>query len=81
MGPAGPTKKWSYQKMSSWLGRQTRLVPISRQVFTLTGENTLGPYRQCSDGRESRWAEKLAGALPIRRVLVSRFLGLWVLNG
>jgi hypothetical protein len=43
--------------------------------------NTLGPYRQCSYGAERGWAEKVAGALPIRLVLVSRCADLWVLNG
>ena len=39
---------------------------------SIAGENTLGPYRQCSDGTDPGVGEELTGALPIRRVLVSR---------
>jgi hypothetical protein len=52
---------------------------------TIVGENTLGPYRQCSEGRDPGSNEKLVGALPIRHVPVSRLRlrqvrVLWVFN-
>ncbi len=47
----------------------------SRHV--ITGDNTLVLYRQCSDGWYPGWAEKLAGALPIRPVPVGRCAALW----
>ena len=47
--------------------------------------NTLGPYRQCSDARDREWVKRVAGALPIRLVLVSclrlrQARDLWVFN-
>jgi len=52
---------------------------------TITVGNTLGPYRQCSDARDREWAKRVARALPIRLVPVSRLRlrqarDLWVFN-
>ena len=45
---------------------------LVERCLPIAGENTLGPYRQCSNARDREWAKRVAGALPIGLVLVSR---------
>jgi len=39
-------------------------------VFLLADENTLGPYRQCSDGTDPEWAKRLTHSKSSYRAII-----------